>query len=57
MLGFSDYNFRDTEEGKLFYLRDDCVRNISKLFDEIKTENIHQDHMFFGICYTRDIFL
>ena len=52
VLGFSDYNFRDTEEGKLFYLRDDCVRNISKLFDEIKTENIHQDlYVFWHLLY------
>lgn len=52
MLGFCDYNFKDTHEGKLYYLHDDCVKNISKLFDEVKTENIHQDlYVFWYLLY------
>lgn len=52
MFGFYDYNFKDTCDGKLYYLHEDCVKNISKLFDELKTENIHQDlYVFWHLLY------
>ena len=52
MIAFNEYDFKDTDEGKLFYLHDICSRNISKLLDEIKTENIHQDlYVFWHLLY------